>query len=163
MESAWRAYRELSYIESQVAEVATPLAARVGAWAGRLDWAQEMADHYAAFPLKGAWSLALLTNMRAAIAALDGRTDEAVTSYRRGIGELRALGMDYVAALAALDFAVLLPAEPGARALADEARVVFERVQARVWLERLDHALARQAPTDDGQRAGAGTAAAPRP
>ena len=52
-------------------------------------------------------------------------------------------GHDFEAASAALDFVWAVgPDVPEARAAAEEARTVFERVRAKVYLERLDAVLA---------------------
>jgi hypothetical protein len=52
-------------------------------------------------------------------------------------------GHDFEAASAALDFVWAVgPDVPEARAAAEEARVVFERVRAKVYLDRLDAVMA---------------------
>jgi class 3 adenylate cyclase/tetratricopeptide (TPR) repeat protein len=85
---------------------------------------------------------AYLVVMRAGIAALEGRRDEAAAAFRDGIAGLRSLAHGFEAARAALDCVLLVGADhPASRVLAEEARPVFERVRATPYLERLDAAL----------------------
>jgi class 3 adenylate cyclase/tetratricopeptide (TPR) repeat protein len=80
---------------------------------------------------------------RGALADLEGRTDVSVAEYQWAIRRLREGGFGLAAAQVALDFTFLTgPDVPEARAAAGEARVVFERVRAKVYLERLDAVLA---------------------
>ncbi len=80
---------------------------------------------------------------RGALAGLEGRTDVSVGEYQRAIRLLREGGFGLAAAQVALDFTFLIgPEVPEARAAAEEARAVFERVRARVYLDRLDALLA---------------------
>ena len=54
------------------------------------------------------------------------------------------MGEDFEQACTGLDFVLLVgPDEPSARAAADDARVIFERIRARPFLDRLDAAMAR--------------------
>jgi len=75
----------------------------------------------------------------AGIAALEGRRDEAVAGYRDALKHYREFGFEFEVARIELDMLMLLgPDLPDARAVAEEARSVFERVGARPYLERLD-------------------------
>jgi tetratricopeptide (TPR) repeat protein len=75
----------------------------------------------------------------AGIAALEGRRDEAIAGYRDALKRYREIGFDFEVARGELDMLMLLgPDLPEARAAAEEARAVFERVGARPYLERLD-------------------------
>jgi hypothetical protein len=85
---------------------------------------------------------------RAALAALEGRLAEAIAAYRAARSVLAAGGFTLDAALAALDFVFAVgPDVPEARAAAEEARVVFQRVRAKVYLERLDAVVGLSAQT----------------
>jgi len=67
----------------------------------------------------------------------------------------RSFGYDFQVARHQLDFVVLLgPDAPGAREAADEARAVFERIEARPFLERLSNALAGPGRTTAPDRTG---------
>jgi tetratricopeptide (TPR) repeat protein len=75
----------------------------------------------------------------AGIAALEGRRDEAIAGYRDALKRYREIGYDFQVARVELDMLMLLgPDLPDARAAAEEARAVFERVGARPYLERLN-------------------------
>lgn len=75
----------------------------------------------------------------AGIAALEGRRDKAIAGYRDALKRYREIGYDFEVARVELDMLMLLgPDLPEARAVAEEARAVFERVGARPYLERLD-------------------------
>ena len=85
---------------------------------------------------------AYLEVMRAGLAALEGRTDEAAAAYREGIEHIRSLGDAFDAARASLDCILLVgPDHPVSRMLAPEVRDVFERLRATPYLERLDAAV----------------------
>jgi class 3 adenylate cyclase/tetratricopeptide (TPR) repeat protein len=78
----------------------------------------------------------------AGIAALEGRRDEAIAGYRDALKRYREIGFDFEVARVELDMLMLLgPDLPEARAAAEEARAVFERVGARPYLELLDAAI----------------------
>jgi class 3 adenylate cyclase/tetratricopeptide (TPR) repeat protein len=83
------------------------------------------------------------TALLAAIAALEGRMDEARTLFDEARRGLIDLGVAFEAALVAIDMATVLgPDDPVVAAAAAEARPVLERLGARPFLERLDAALA---------------------
>jgi hypothetical protein len=87
----------------------------------------EASPHNARF---GKAALAVAT---ASLAALDGRTLQAAEDYCRSLALLHEGGFEFSAAETALDFLWAVgPQVPEARAAAEEARVVFERVRAKV-------------------------------
>ena len=82
--------------------------------------------------------------MRAGVAALEGRSDEALTAYREGLRTWRDLGCVWDEALCAIDMAVLLdPAVPEVRAAGAAARENLVRLKAKPLIEKLDEALAK--------------------
>ena len=84
---------------------------------------------------------------RAGIAALEGRTDEAIAGYREALTRYRSVGSEFEVARIGLDFVTLVgPDHPATREAAGGSRAIFERVRARPYLERLDAATARGAP-----------------
>jgi len=88
-------------------------------------------------------AVAIRSTGRGGLVGLEGRTSEAVAHFREAIRRCREIGLDWTAAETALDFAWTVgPQVPEARAAAEEARAVFERVGARVYLERLDAVMA---------------------
>ncbi len=75
-------------------------------------------------------------------AALEGRSDEALTTFRRALGSWRDLGLPWEEALCAIGMATVLdPAEPEVRAAAESAREILTRLRAKPFLERLEAAL----------------------
>ena len=78
----------------------------------------------------------------AGIAALEGRPDEALASFRAVLVDYRATDLPFLVAQTGLMMAALLdPSQPEVRAAAEEARAVFERLGARAWIDRLDEVL----------------------
>ena len=90
----------------------------------------------------------------AAIAALEGRMDEAIVGYREALSRHRSVGADYDLATAALDFVAIVGGDhPATREAAAEARTIFERVRAQPYLALLDAAMS--APERSAPAAGA--------
>jgi class 3 adenylate cyclase/tetratricopeptide (TPR) repeat protein len=86
--------------------------------------------------------------IRAGIAALEGRSADALALYRDALREWRDLGLVWDEALCGLDMATTLdPAEPEVRAAADAARESLVRLEAAPFLARLDAAMARSRAT----------------
>ncbi len=97
----------------------------------------------------GPWLDARRISIRAGLAALDGRTADALGSYADAQRRFRDLGVALDEALTAIEMATLLdPTLPEVRAAADAARDFLERVRARPFLDRLEAAMARGARTE---------------
>ncbi len=80
---------------------------------------------------------------RGGVAALEGRSGDAAIEHGEANRSWRKGGYEFEAASAALDFAwAVSPEVPQVRLAADEARAVFERVRAEVYLDRLDAVMA---------------------
>jgi hypothetical protein len=78
----------------------------------------------------------------ASVAALRGDRNEARAAFADATRRWRELGLEFEAATCALSFARLLGAsEPDARAAAEEADALFERLGARPLQERLAEAI----------------------
>jgi class 3 adenylate cyclase/predicted ATPase len=111
----------------------------------------------------GRLNAAIIALGRAAILALDGRTDEATGGFRAGWGELGDLGADFFRAEAILVGVTLLgPITSEVRTAAGEARLVFERLRARPYLAWLEDALERPRE-NEGRTVRASRRAAPDP
>jgi hypothetical protein len=83
-----------------------------------------------------------IAEMRAALAGLEGRIDEALAGYRTSIASRRAAGTHFIAAWMALNQLIVLgPGVDEAVSAAEEVRPLFERLGARAYLARLDEAL----------------------
>ena len=87
-----------------------------------------------------------LSNMRAGIAAGEGRTQDALGLYRSALAGYREAGCRFDVALTILDMATLIgPDEPAVRSSIPEAREILESLGARLLLERLDAVTAATA------------------
>jgi class 3 adenylate cyclase/tetratricopeptide (TPR) repeat protein len=118
--------------------------ARAALWLS--DLAEARAD-LAALDDSGVHGPALETGrstIRAGIAALEGRSADALAFYRDALREWRDLGLVWDEALCGLDMAILLdPADPEVQAAADAAREILVGLEAAPFLARLDDAMAR--------------------
>ena len=102
--------------------------------------------------------------IRAGIAALEGRTSDAMSGYREALGVWRDLGLVWDEALCAIDMATLLdPSEPEVAAAAEVGRRTLVRLRAQPFLDRLDVAATRarsaEAAKSVPEQAGAPSAA----
>jgi tetratricopeptide (TPR) repeat protein len=93
--------------------------------------------------------------LRAGLAALEGRSAEAISTYRQALKGWRSANAKWDEALTGLDMAILLdPALPEVAAEAQTARAILVELRAKPYLERLDTALARaSAPATKRERA----------
>jgi hypothetical protein len=84
------------------------------------------------------------TSIQAGLAALEGRSADALSLYHDALRRFRDLGLPVDEAFTAIEMATLLdPAEPEVRAAADSAREILTRLRAQPFLERLDAAISR--------------------
>jgi tetratricopeptide (TPR) repeat protein len=120
-------------------------AARAALWMPDAAKVQEALD--ATAPLRGRWAAAIRTTLRAGLAAIEGRREEAVSSYQEALTEWDAMGCPIDHAFTAIDAITLLPDEPVAIEAAAQARVRLEELGAKPLLERLAMAEHR-APAD---------------
>lgn len=73
--------------------------------------------------------------IRAGIAAIEGRSVEALALYREALRLWRDLGLAWDEALCGLDMAILLdPADPEVRAAADSAGEILARLGAKPFI-----------------------------
>jgi class 3 adenylate cyclase len=124
-----------------------PLAARAALWATDPTAAREALDGLDRTMFRGQ-ALALdKASIEAGIAAVEGRTAEALTLYRDALRGWRALNLAWDEALIVVDMATFLgPDEPEVRTAAEWARATLARLGARPYLERLESALAGTVP-----------------
>jgi class 3 adenylate cyclase/predicted ATPase len=138
------------------------LAGRYAALARDLDAAREdlaamraLAFHAPAFD-------AQLREIEAAVAALEGRTGDALAAFGDAIGRWEALGMVIESSTAGLVMASLLdPRDQRVRSSAEAARATFVRIGERPMVAWLDDVLARS--TGSSEPAGRAGAAAEEP
>jgi len=82
--------------------------------------------------------------IRAGLAALEGRSAEALVGFREALAAWRDLGCLWRLSLTAIVMATVLgPQEPEVRAAAEEAREILARLGAKPFLERLEALMAR--------------------
>ena len=82
--------------------------------------------------------------IRAGLAAMEGRSADALALYREALRGWRDAGLPWDQALTGIDMATLLePSEPEVRSAAGSAREILVRLGAKPFLQRLDAAMAR--------------------
>ena len=79
--------------------------------------------------------------VRAGLAALEGRTDDARAAYLAAESGLRELGIRFELGLALLEHAVFLDGDASVGPAAEEARAIFEGLGASTLLARLPAAV----------------------
>jgi hypothetical protein len=128
---------------AQSAPYAFVLVGHAGAWSRDAAALAKALDALEATRVRGPELDAARIAMRAAIAALDGRRDEAMAQYRDAFARYRAHGLRLAQMLYAIDVATVLgTADAEARGIVEEARSVMTELRAAVLIERLDAALA---------------------
>ncbi|MGH2416853.1 MAG: adenylate/guanylate cyclase domain-containing protein [Candidatus Limnocylindria bacterium] len=131
LDLARRAYERIAAPDSYAFQVALRAAAWLGDSGAMTDALRRVEGEPGRVPA------ALRREGQAALAALDGRRSEALTSFLDAIRRWRELGLEVEAAWCALNLVTLLgPSEPLARAAADDAAATFERLGAEP-LQRL--------------------------
>ena len=117
-------------------------AAHAALWGGDIAIARQALASLEAHPASDAIAASDRLALRATIATLDGRPDEALPAFRESLALLRSHGGSWNVARRLLDFLVAFgPDDPLARDWADEARATFERVAAEPYLAKLDELL----------------------
>ena len=120
------------------------LAARACLLRGDASGAAADLDALEATGAHGPWNEARRVSIRAGLAALDGRTADALGLYADALRRFRDLGVAFDEALTATEMATLLdPTLPEVVAAADAARGILTRLRARPFLDRLEAAMAR--------------------
>jgi hypothetical protein len=135
----------MARVEAALGPWAHYQAARPALWEGKLD--DVMADMAVieGSGLHGPVVDARLLTLSAGVAALEGRSAEAVQRYSDALIAWRAVDMVWEEALTGLDSVTLLdPALPQVAAIGDSTRQILERLGARPYLDRLETVLARK-------------------
>jgi class 3 adenylate cyclase/tetratricopeptide (TPR) repeat protein len=119
-------------------------AARPQIWSGDVDSVRRDLAAIDATGFHGPVVEARRATLQAGIAALEGRSREAIGLYRDAIEGWRQLRVTWEEALTGLDMvSVLDPSLPEVRAVGEATRAIFERLGAEPYLERLDAAVSR--------------------
>ncbi|MBA3740696.1 MAG: hypothetical protein H0W98_06085 [Chloroflexi bacterium] len=148
LDTAYRSAMDVYDLHSQNPEVPTDAALHPAIWSRDLDRTRAVAKVAHDLRTTGPLTRTIVDHADAAVAALEGRTAEAVTGFRAARTTLLRFEQAFTAARYAVDAAVLLPDHPEVRAWADDARLVLEGLRARPYLEKLDEALAAPPSAD---------------
>jgi class 3 adenylate cyclase/tetratricopeptide (TPR) repeat protein len=83
--------------------------------------------------------------LRAGLAAVEGRRDEALALYRSALAGFRSLGLRFSVAMTIYDMAFLLgPDDAAVQSVLPEGRGILEELRARTLLDRLDELTSDQ-------------------
>ncbi|HYN69591.1 MAG TPA: AAA family ATPase, partial [Candidatus Eisenbacteria bacterium] len=127
-----------------------PYPARAALWDRNADAARADLADLEASGMHGPALDADAITIRAGVAALEGRTGDAIALYRNALRAWHDLGLAWDEALCGLDMALLLdPADPDVRVAAEAAREILVRLQAKPFIARLDAALTSSAESGD--------------
>jgi hypothetical protein len=110
-------------------------AARAALWMRDAAKVHETLD--ATAPLRGRWAVGVKTTLRAGLAALEGRSEEASSGYREALDAWSSMDMPIDYAFTAIDAITLLPSDPVAIEAVDRARGILTELGAKPLLERL--------------------------
>jgi class 3 adenylate cyclase/tetratricopeptide (TPR) repeat protein len=148
LEEAQAAFIRMGDMHATQLPAAAYQAARSAHWRGDVDAVRGLLARIDATGYQAPVVEARRTSLRADIAALEGNTGEALRLYLEAIRAWHDLQVVWEEALTGLDMVVALdPAKPEVAAVASATRQIFERLEARPYLERLDAALARSGGT----------------
>ncbi len=119
-------------------------ATRAALWLGDASRARAALALLKARPDRGRVVAARGLELESGVRALEGDRRAAMAGYRDAIRAWRDMDASVYLGLALIDLATLVgPAEPAARAAADESRAIFTRLGSPPLLARLDAGLAR--------------------
>jgi class 3 adenylate cyclase/tetratricopeptide (TPR) repeat protein len=119
-----------------------PVAARAALWAGDVDRARAAAEELRTIGIHGRAIHTSRDVTEAGVAALEGRMEDAVSTFREAQRHWRDLGVWFELALTDMDLVRLVGGErPEVEAAATEAREIFTRLGTPVMLQRLDESL----------------------
>jgi len=146
LDTAYRRAIDAYDLHTQSPEVPTGIALHPAIWSRDLDRIRAVAKLAHDLSATGPLTRTIVDDADAAVAALEGRTAEAVAGFRAARTTLLRLEQAFTAARYVVDAAMVLPDDPEVRAWAEDARSTLERLRARPYLARLDQALALGSP-----------------
>ena len=147
LDTAFRRTTAAWELHQQNPEVPLALALTVAIWARDVDRVRLTAGRIAEVTQSGEMYRTLRLEADGAVAALEGRSADALALFRESRAVLLALEQRFEAAVVVVNAAHLLPDEAELRGWVGETRAVLESMRARPWLERLDAALERAEPS----------------
>jgi len=119
-------------------------AARPALWDGDIEAARSDLAALDATGVHGSVIELRRMTVRAGLAALEGRSADALAQYREAMRGWHDVGLAWDEALTGIDMATLLdPSEPEVRAAAEATRQILVRVGAKPYIARLDAAMGR--------------------
>jgi class 3 adenylate cyclase/tetratricopeptide (TPR) repeat protein len=122
--------------------------ARPALWAGDLDAVRRCYDALEATGYHGPVVEVRRTTLRAGIAALEGRTREALALYSEAFAGWGSLKVLWEQALTGIDMATVLdPSEPAVAAAIKTTREILTRLDAKPYLARLEAVASRANPS----------------
>jgi tetratricopeptide (TPR) repeat protein len=137
------ALREVVAVAPEYAWWGVGLGAHLAVWLGEPAAARDDLTELEGKRWRGRAVVNTRLTIRSGIAGLEGRTDEALASYREALRTWRDLGLQWDEALMIIDLATVLdPREPEVATAIDAARESLQRLGARPFLERLEAAAA---------------------
>jgi class 3 adenylate cyclase/predicted ATPase len=148
-DAAFEAAMEAVDIEPGFIGLGSDLAYQAAAGSRDLDRLRSIAARRAELAPLGRLSEIHDRTVEAAIAALEGRTSDAVRGYRDVLRQWRDMEQLFFVAQRGLDLVTVVgPEEPEARAAGEEARAIFGRLGAKPAVARLDALLGEAAPAE---------------
>jgi tetratricopeptide (TPR) repeat protein len=138
-------------IHPEFTPIVGPYGVRAAARGGDLAGARSAARLVVDYTRAGAVPRTSALTASAIVAAMEGREQEALESFRAAVELARSVGAEFKAAQVALDAITLLPNESLPRQWAPFAREVFEHLGARPYLALLDEAAGLER-TEQAQR-----------
>jgi len=136
--SSFKRAVELDSVDTQPISAAL----RCAIWIGDPQLTREASARLLAAPFSGRGTVAAKRWASAALAALDGRDKEAMAELRAAAALMDELEMRFESARIRFDAFKLLPDEPGAVVMAEEAREAFGQIGAKAYVDLVDAALA---------------------
>jgi class 3 adenylate cyclase/tetratricopeptide (TPR) repeat protein len=144
LEDAQRHWLRIAETWASQAPASFYQAARPALWAGDVGAVKRCYEGLEATGFHGPVVEARRTNLRAAIAALEGRSREALALYTEAFAAWGNLKVLWEQALTGIDMATVLdPAEPAVAAAIKTTRETLTRLVAKPYLMRLEMILAR--------------------
>jgi hypothetical protein len=144
-ELASRAQHAINFFQP----LGAPLAARAALWANDLGAANAAMAALNATMIRGEALSMDKTSIAALVAALQGRSAEALGLYREALAGWRRLGLAWDEALTVIDMAKFIgPAEPDVQTAAEWALTTLGRLGAKPYIERLQAAMRASSATD---------------
>ena len=133
-------------LQVQNPEIAALASVDTAVWARNLEHLRIAHGLVAALPQSGKLAVAFRLHADGTLAAMEGRSGEAIEGLRAARTTMLELGQRFVAARMDINAAILLPGHREVRAWAAESTPLLVELRARPYLERLESALGTAAP-----------------